>query len=85
MPNNQLKNTKIMKITKLSLLALSFGLFAASCGGDATEEGTDTDTTVVAPMTEPAPMTTPDTMMAAPATTDTMMMNSGSSMDTMKK
>ena len=74
-----------MKITKLSLLALSLGLFAASCGDSTTEEGTDTDTAVVVPMTEPAPMTTPDTMMAAPATTDTAMMNTGAAMDTMKK
>ena len=79
MPNRPIKNTKIMKITKLSLLALSLGLFAASCGDSTNEETMDNDTMVVAPMTEPAPMT-PDTMTAAPAA-DTMMMMT----DTMKK
>lgn len=74
-----------MKLAKFGIFALALGLFAASCGDSTTEEGTDTDTMMVAPMNEPAPMTTPDTMMAAPATTDTMMMNSGAGMDTMKK
>lgn len=72
-----------MKLAKFGIFALALGLFTASCGNDTTDEGTDMDTTMVAPMTEPAPMT--DTMMAAPAMTDTMMMNSGSSMDTMNK
>lgn len=75
-----------MKLAKFGIFALALGLFAASCGDSTTEDGTDTDTMMVAPMQEPAPMTTPDTMVAAPAMgTDTMMMNSGSTMDTMKK
>ena len=78
-----------MKITKLALLALSFGLFATSCGDNNADDATTEDTTMNT-MMEPATPVTPDTMMAAPATTDTTMnnsgtMNSGSTTDTMKK
>ncbi|MCD6013573.1 MAG: hypothetical protein K0Q79_3435 [Flavipsychrobacter sp.] len=60
-----------MKFVKLSIVALTLGLFVASCGNSSTEETTNTDTTVAAPpVTEPAPATPPpaDTT-AAPADT----------------
>lgn len=65
-----------MKFVKLSIFALSMGLFVASCGDNASEETTTTDSTM---MTTPAPEATPapmDTTMAMPAdsaaaTTDT--------------
>jgi hypothetical protein len=64
-----------MKLVKFGIFAMALGLFTASCGGDSTtEEGTDMDTTVVAPMTEPAP-----TMDAAPVDTTSTM---GTGMDT---
>lgn len=56
-----------MKFVKLSIFALSMGLFVASCGDNATtEEGTTTDSTMtaLAPEAAPAPM---DTTTAMPA------------------
>lgn len=56
-----------MKFVKLSIFALSMGLFVASCGDSTTNEETTTDSTM---MTAPAPEATPapmDTTMAAPA------------------
>ena len=55
-----------MKFVKLSIFALSMGLFVASCGDSTNDETTTTteDTMMTAPMPEPAPMM--DTM-AAPA------------------
>jgi len=57
-----------MKFVKLSIFALSMGLFVASCGDNATEETTETtDSTMMttpAPEPEAAPM---DTTTAAPA------------------
>jgi len=57
-----------MKLVKLSVLALTMGLFVASCGNKTEEETTTTDsTTMEAPA--PAPVDT----MAAPAADTTMM------------
>lgn len=60
-----------MKFIKLSVFALTMGLFIASCG-DGEAEGTATDdTTIVAePIVETAPETVPvDTTVAPPADT----------------
>lgn len=57
-----------MKFVKLSIFALSMGLFVASCGDNASEETTTTDTTATMTPAEPAPMTV-DTTMAPPADT----------------
>jgi len=56
-----------MKFVKLSIFALSMGLFVASCGDNTTtDETTTTDSTIMeAPMPEPAPVTT-DTTTAMP-------------------
>ncbi len=54
-----------MKFVKVSMLALAMGVFAASCGGNKTEEAPAADTAMMAPA--PAPVDT----MAAPAA-DTM-------------
>ena len=56
-----------MKFVKFGILALTLGLFVASCGNnESTEETTTTDTATMAPeATTPAPV---DTMTAAPAT-----------------
>ena len=58
-----------MKFVKLSIFALSMGLFVASCGDtESTDETTVDSTTMTAPVeaTTPAPM---DTTTAAPADT----------------
>ncbi len=61
-----------MKFAKLSIVALSLGLFIASCGNSESTEGAATDTTVVAPEAtapvEAAPVTT-DTVVAPVADT----------------
>jgi len=64
-----------MKFVKLSIFALSMGLFVASCGDNASEETSTVDSTMMTAPVEaaPAPM---DTTMAMPAdstaaTTDT--------------
>lgn len=55
-----------MKFVKLSIFALTMGLFVASCGNSETTEETVTDSTeMVAPEMEAAPV---DTMTAAPVT-----------------
>ncbi|HYD20176.1 MAG TPA: hypothetical protein VEB40_01775 [Flavipsychrobacter sp.] len=60
-----------MKFVKLSIFALTMGLFIASCGNSESTEGTTTDSVVTeAPAAdmEPAPAPAPaDTMTAAPA------------------
>jgi multisubunit Na+/H+ antiporter MnhC subunit len=70
--HNHLKNV-IMKFVKLSIVALSLGLFVTSCGSSETK--TETPATTEATTTEavaaPAPAATPDTMTAAPAKPDT--------------
>ena len=56
-----------MKFVKLSIFALSMGLFVASCGDSASTEETVTDSTM---MTTPAPEPTPEPIMdttAAPS------------------
>lgn len=57
-----------MKFVKLSVLALSMGLFAASCGNSSSESTKTNDTTAV--MATTAPATPPPA--ASPATADTM-------------
>lgn len=57
-----------MKFVKLSIFALSMGLFVASCGDNASEETTTADTTTMTPA-EPATPMTVDTTMAPPADT----------------
>ena len=54
-----------MKVLKLSLIALTFGLFAISCGEGTTNEETTTPEVEVTP--EVAPEATPDTV-DSPAT-----------------
>lgn len=68
-----------MKFVKFGILALTLGLFVASCGNnESTEETTTTDTATMAPeATTPAPV---DTMTAAPATDTTVHV-----VDTVKK
>jgi ABC-type glycerol-3-phosphate transport system substrate-binding protein len=58
-----------MKFIKLSIFALTMGLFIASCGnGDTAAEGTTDTTVVVEPVAEtPAPVA--DTMTAPVADT----------------
>lgn len=60
-----------MKFVKLSVLALSLGLFVASCGNKTEGEATPaTDSSAMAPATEaaaPAPAAAPDSMNAGPA------------------
>ena len=63
-----------MKFVKLSVLALSMGLFVASCGNGAGEAAkTDTVAAAPAPAAEPTPAAAPvdtakhDTAAAAPA------------------
>lgn len=62
-----------MKLVKLSIVALSMGLFLASCGGntEATETpAADTAAVTEAPAVEPAaPAATDSTAAAAPADT----------------
>ncbi|RYD53017.1 MAG: hypothetical protein EOP52_02400 [Sphingobacteriales bacterium] len=75
-----------MTFVKLSALALSFAVFAASCTSN-TEENTTVNTDTVAPATEMvAPVAPMDTTMAAPATgtmttTDTMMTPNGTAVE----
>ena len=64
------------------LIAMAGVLALAACGGDGADTAVIEDTTVLAPATEPAPVTTypettaPDTMMVTdPAMTDTMMVD----------
>ena len=64
-----------MKTLKLAALALTFGLFAASCGNSTTTEEVKTDSTAVTaqpetPATPPATATTTDTTVKT-TTTDT--------------
>jgi hypothetical protein len=66
--HNHLK-TKIMKFVKLSVLALSLGLFVASCGNSSETTTTTDSTTTTAPVAEPTPAPA-DTMTAAPAKPD---------------
>jgi|GEM_PF-948809 Predicted solute binding protein len=72
-----LKQT-IMKFVKLSIFALTMGLFVASCGGntETTTETTTDSTTVVTPEPAPAPVDTTaapaaDTTTATTTTTTT--------------
>ena len=59
-----------MKLVKLGVFALAFGLFAASCGNDSsTTNETTTDTAAMAPA---APV---ETAPAAPVMSDTTNMN----------
>lgn len=62
-----------MKFIKLSIFALTMGLFVASCGnGENTTETTDSTVTETPVAETPAPEATPapaDTMTAAPADT----------------
>ena len=63
-----------MKLVKISIVALSMGLFLASCGGNSTETAPAADTTATTPAVEevaPAAPATTDSAAAAPATTDT--------------
>ena len=64
-----------MKILKFGIFAVAMGLFVASCGDNAANDGETADTTTVINNTEvvePAPAPAPmDTTTAAPATTDT--------------
>jgi uncharacterized membrane protein len=64
--HNHLK-TKVMKLVKLSVFALTMGLFVASCGSSSNEAATETPATTEAPAAEAAPAPAPE---AAPATTD---------------
>lgn len=82
--SNQHKKVNIMKLVKLGVFALAFGLFAASCGNDSSttnETTTDTAAMAPAPAVEPAPAAAPApmdsaNMNAAPAaTTDTTHMH----------
>lgn len=53
-----------MKFVKLSIFALTMGLFVASCGNSESTESTETtDTAMMVPEAAPAPVDT----MAAPA------------------
>lgn len=73
----QTKKQTTMKLVKFGIIALTLGLFAASCNNETTTDETTTmdTTTVVAPVTEPAPMMEPapmdSTMMTADTTTTT--------------
>ncbi|GAA4451292.1 hypothetical protein GCM10023092_08700 [Rurimicrobium arvi] len=65
--------TTFMKLVKISIVALSMGLFLASCGGNSSEATPATDSAAtVAPAVEetPAPAVTTDSTAVAPATTD---------------
>jgi hypothetical protein len=71
--SNQLKKANTMKLVKLGVFALAFGLFAASCGNDnstSTETTTDSSAMAPAPAVEPAPAAAPamdsTSMNAAP-------------------
>lgn len=55
-----------MKFVKLSIFALTMGLFIASCGGNTESEAPAEDTTTAAP----AAPAVDSAAMAAPATTD---------------
>jgi len=62
--HNHLK-TKIMKLVKLSVFALTLGLFVASCGSGS-GEAANTDT-----MAAPAPEAAPEAAPATPPPADT--------------
>lgn len=56
-----------MKFIKLSIFALTMGLFIASCGNGETAEGTATDSTVVVePVVETPPPAAPVDTPVAP-------------------
>jgi hypothetical protein len=63
--NNQKLKQKIMKFVKLSVLALSMGLFVASCGNSSSEATEAPATTETAPAAEATPA--PEAAPAAPA------------------
>ncbi len=57
-----------MKFVKLSIFALTMGLFIASCGGNTESEAPAEDTAAMAaPAVEPTPAPAADTATAAPA------------------
>ncbi|OSZ82256.1 hypothetical protein CAP35_03020 [Chitinophagaceae bacterium IBVUCB1] len=57
-----------MKFVKLSIFALTMGLFIASCGGNTEAEAPAEDTAAMAAPVEPTPAPVADTATAAPAT-----------------
>lgn len=60
-----------MKFVKLSIFALTMGLFIASCGNNEAEAPAE-DTAMAAPVTEPAPApAVVDSAAAATTATDT--------------
>lgn len=60
-----------MKFVKLSIFALTMGLFIASCGNNEAEAPAE-DTAAAAPVAEPAPAAAPvDSAAAATPATDT--------------
>ncbi len=61
----QLKNKTVMKFVKLSIFALTMGLFIASCGNG--EGNKEADTTATAPAVAPA-----DTMATTPTPAQAM-------------
>lgn len=70
-----------MKFVKFGILALSLGLFVASCGNSESTESTG-DTTTVAPVSEtPAPVVADTT---APVTTDSAAATTTPAADTAK-
>jgi hypothetical protein len=66
--HNHLK-TKNMKFVKFSVLALSLGLFVASCGNSGSEAEAPATTEAAAPAPEATPA--PEAAPAAPATDST--------------
>ncbi|MFA6152731.1 MAG: hypothetical protein WC716_15510 [Chitinophagaceae bacterium] len=55
-----------MKLVKISIVALSMGLFLASCGGNAETTAPAADTTVVVAPVEPTPAPVAVDSVAAP-------------------
>jgi len=58
-----------MKFVKFSMLALTLGLFLASCGGGETTEAPAEDTMTAPVMEEPVAPVVPDTTVPAVDTT----------------
>lgn len=78
----KLKNNQNMKFVKFGILALSLGLFVASCGNGESTDATTNDTTTVAPAPETAPVTTP---VDSPATAPVVDSPATSAVDTPAK
>jgi len=83
--HNQLKNV-FMKFAKLSVIALSMGLFLTSCGNGSTEAAkTDSTTTTTSTVTATPPPATPDTMAAGAAKPDTTKTTTTTTTETKKE